>query len=92
MYPGDGGQQDCILRILPGDALFDPSYLGTIGGALPPNTSGSVVAVAADGELWAQVADLTVAPTTPGSGQSGAASWSACSTCRVCPPPPLRPG
>lgn len=78
VYPDDAGQQDCILRILPGSVGFDPSYLGSIAGGLPPNTSGTVVAVSQDGELWAQVADLDVAPTRPGAtyGEWYADGWS----------------
>jgi hypothetical protein len=78
VYPGDAGQQDCSLRILPGAAAFDPDYVGSIAGALPPNTSGTVVAVTQQGELWAQVVDLAVAPTSPGStyGEWYADGWS----------------
>lgn len=78
VYPGDAGQQDCILRISPGNTTFDPDYVGSIAGALPPNTSGSVVAVTEQGELWAQVADLSIAPTSPGStyGEWYADGWS----------------
>jgi hypothetical protein len=67
VYPDDAGQRDCILRVAPGSSVFDPDYLGSIAGALPPDTSGTVVAVTDAGELWAQVVDLTVAPTSPGS-------------------------
>jgi len=67
VYPDDAGQRDCILRVAPGSAVFDPDYLGSISAALPPGTSGTVAAVTEDGELWAQVVDLGVAPTSPGS-------------------------
>ncbi|HTV23538.1 MAG TPA: hypothetical protein VMG12_32840, partial [Polyangiaceae bacterium] len=57
---------------------FDPDYVGSIAGALPPDTRGTVVALTQTGEIWAQVADLTVAPTTPGStyGEWYSGGWS----------------
>jgi hypothetical protein len=67
VYPDDAGQQDCILRVVPGAASFDPLYAGSMAGAFPPNTNATAVAVADGGEVWVQLADLAVAPTTPGS-------------------------
>jgi hypothetical protein len=67
VYPDDAGQQDCILRVVPGAASFDPSYAASMADAFPPNTNASAVAVADGGEVWVQLADLAVVPTTPGS-------------------------
>lgn len=77
VYPGDAGQQDCILRIVPGATTFDSSYVGTMAGALEAHETGTVVAVSGDGEAWVQVADLNVTPRTPGTtyGQWYGGGW-----------------
>jgi hypothetical protein len=67
VYPDDAGQQDCILRVVPGAASFDPLYAASMADAFPPNTNATAVAVADGGEVWVQLADLAVVPTTPGS-------------------------
>src|SRR5688572_21544922 len=67
VYPGDAGQQDCILRVVTGATSFDPLYAASMAGAFPPNTNATAVAVTDGGEVWVQLADLAVAPTTPGS-------------------------
>ncbi|UJR86661.1 MxcI [Sandaracinus amylolyticus] len=77
VYPDDGGQQDCMLRVMPGQNVFDPSWVGTISSALEENEIGTVIAVTGDGRAWAQVVDTDVAPSTPGStyGEWYAAGW-----------------
>ncbi|AKF09900.1 hypothetical protein [Sandaracinus amylolyticus] len=77
VYPDDGGQQDCMLRVLPGQNVFDASYAGTISSALGEDEIGTVIAVTGDGRAWAQVVDTTVAPSTPGSTYNEwyAAGW-----------------
>tara|TARA_R110002096_G_scaffold77896_12_gene183509 strand:- start:205 stop:1425 length:1221 start_codon:yes stop_codon:yes gene_type:complete len=67
VYPDEGGQADCILRITAGETEFDSEYLGSMSNTLPEGVAGTVISVGSDGELWAQVVDLSVAPSTPGS-------------------------
>lgn len=77
VYPDDGGQEDCILRIAPGQTTFDASYVGTISGALGEDEIGTVIAITDDGRAWAQVVDTTAVPTAPGTtyGQWYAGGW-----------------
>jgi hypothetical protein len=35
VYPGDAGQQDCILRFVPGATSFDPLYAASNGRRVP---------------------------------------------------------
>lgn len=70
VYPDDAGQRDCILRVAPGGTSFDPLYVGSMSGAFPPNTNATAVAVTEGGEVWVQLADLAVAPTSPGATYS----------------------
>lgn len=76
VYPDDAGQENCILRIGPGSNTFDADYVGSIAPALPEDRSG-VVVTATGTNLWAQVVDLTVAPTAPGTtyGEWYAQGW-----------------
>ena len=78
VYGEDGGQQDCILRIAPGAKEFDADWVGSLSDALPENVAATAAAITADGEVWAQVADLDTAPSEPGStyGEWYAADWS----------------
>lgn len=66
----DGGQKDCILRILKGEKTFDADYQGTMDGAFGDNHVGAVASVSADGEAWVTVADLDVTPSAPGTTYS----------------------
>ncbi|WP_164014403.1 MxcI [Pyxidicoccus trucidator] len=66
----NGGQQDCILRITPGQRTFDANYLGTVAPALGANKVGTVIAVTEDGKAWVQVADTTITPSAPGTTYS----------------------
>lgn len=77
VYPGEGGQADCVLRINQGATTFDPSYVGSLAPALRADQAATIIDVTADGTAWAQVVDLNVAPTTPGSTYSEwyAAGW-----------------
>jgi hypothetical protein len=67
VYPNDGGQPACALRVKAGETSFDPTYVGDIAGAFRADQAATVVDVTSDGTAWVQVADLTVAPTTPGT-------------------------
>lgn len=67
VYPDDGGQPACALRINPGETSFDPDYVGDVAGAFDADQAATVVDVTADGIAWVQVADLDVAPTDPGT-------------------------
>lgn len=69
VYPGDAGQQDCILRISKGKTGFDGDYVGSIAPALGDKI-GTVVTVSPTGEAWAQVIDPAVMPTKPGTKYS----------------------
>ena len=77
IYGDDGGQPDCILRVLPGEQAFDGDWVGSLSEALPENTAATASAVSEDGEVWVQVVDLATAPTEAGStyGQWYAADW-----------------
>lgn len=77
VYPDDGGQQDCILRISAGASTFDDDYLGSIAPALDGRI-GTVAAVTEDGQAWATVIDPEVAPKEPGTTYSEwyAQGWS----------------
>ncbi|MET0339900.1 MAG: MxcI [Polyangiales bacterium] len=66
VYPNEGGQPDCTLRILPGQQVFDPSYVGSMQAALGGQI-GTIVAATESGEAWAQVIDPAVMPKTPGT-------------------------
>ncbi|MFP2923892.1 MxcI [Pyxidicoccus sp. 3LG] len=66
----NGGQQDCILRIAPGQRTFDASYVGTVAPALGANKVGTVITVTEDGKAWLQVADTTITPSAPGTTYS----------------------
>lgn len=70
VYPGEGGQEDCFLRVLPGERSFDPAFLGTLGAGLPARRGPTAVALTPDAVVWAQVADLDLAATTPGATYS----------------------
>ena len=70
VYPNEGGQQDCILRISPDSAGFDADWTGTLSTALPEGTAATAAALTADGEIWAQVVDLDTTPDAPGSTYS----------------------
>lgn len=77
VHGDDGGQQDCVLRILPNATEFDPDYLGSIAPALGPNELGTGIAVTDDGRAWYQVVDTTLVPTAPGTsyGEWYATGW-----------------
>ncbi len=77
VYPGDGGQQDCMLRISKGNAAFDADWVGSIASAIGDRI-GTVATVSPDGEAWAQVIDPAVMPTAPGTTYSQwyAGGWS----------------
>jgi hypothetical protein len=66
VYPNDGGQPDCILRIVPGQQTFDPSYLGSVAPALGGKIA-TILAVTEDGEAWMQAIDPAVMPTAKGT-------------------------
>lgn len=66
VYPGDAGQQDCILKISKGKTAFDADYVGSIAPTIG-NRIGTIIAVSSTGEAWAQVIDPAVMPTTPGT-------------------------
>jgi hypothetical protein len=70
VYPSEGGQQDCILRVSPGSEGFDADWTGTLSSALPEGTAATAAALTADGEIWAQVVDLDTTPDAPGSTYS----------------------
>lgn len=78
VYPNDGGQPDCFLRVLPGEQSFDPGAMGTLSGALPAGSSPTAVTLTDAGVLWANVADLALATTAPGStyGEWYEGGWS----------------
>ncbi|QSQ17553.1 MxcI [Myxococcus landrumensis] len=63
----NAGQQDCILRISPGQQRFDADYVGSVAPALGEKKVGTVIAVTDDGMAWLQVADTTITPTAPGT-------------------------
>ena len=67
VYPNEGGQPACALRINRGQTTFDPTYVGNVAGAFRADQAATVVDVTADGVAWVQVADLKVAPTKPGT-------------------------
>jgi hypothetical protein len=67
VYPNEGGQPACALRINAGQTGFDPAYVGDVAGAFRADQAATVVDVTSDGTAWVQVADLTVAPTAPGT-------------------------
>ena len=66
----DGGQQDCILRISPGQTTFDAGYVGSVAPALGAGKVGTVIAVTEDGKAWVQVADTSITPSAPGTTYS----------------------
>lgn len=76
VYPDDAGQESCSLRISPESDTFDPDYVGGVSDALPDGTS-AVVVDASGTDLWAQVVDLSMAPTEPGTtyGEWYATGW-----------------
>jgi len=67
--PGESGQANCMLRIRAGEDAFDADWVGGVTDRLPENTSATVVTATGD-TLWAQVVDLAVAPTAPGTTYS----------------------
>lgn len=67
--PDVKGQSNCMLRVLPGEDTFDDAYVGDVDDALPTDFSGAVV-TATGTDLWAQLVDLSVAPTAPGTTYS----------------------
>lgn len=77
VYPDEGGQRDCILRVRPGADAFDPDYAGSLSAALPEGTAAAAMSVTDGGEVWAQAVDLSEAPSSPGSTYSDwyAAGW-----------------
>lgn len=77
VHGDEGGQQDCILRISPGETTFDADWVGSVAPALEPEEIGTGIAVTAGGRAWYQVVDTTMVPTAPGStyGQWYAAGW-----------------
>lgn len=64
---GEAGQQDCYLRISPGQQTFDEGFVGSFASALGDSRIGSVMAVTEDGTAWLQVADTAITPTAPGT-------------------------
>ena len=70
VYGDDGGQQDCILRILPGETTFDAEYVGSLAPALEDHEVGTGIAVTENGRAWFQVVDTTMVPTEPGATYS----------------------
>lgn len=66
----DGGQQDCILRISPGQRTFDADYVGTVSTALGAGKVGTVISVTEDGRAWVQAADTSLTPSAPGTTYS----------------------
>lgn len=66
----DGGQQDCILRISPGQRAFDADYVGSVAPALGAGKVGTVISVTEDGKAWVQVADTSITPSAPGTTYS----------------------
>lgn len=67
VYGEDGGQQDCTLRILPGQTELDPDYVGTLAPALRDDEVATGIAITGDGDAWFQVVDTTAIPTEPGT-------------------------
>jgi hypothetical protein len=67
VYPDDGGQADCFLRISPGKTVFDEDFAGTFSRAFGATDIVTAVALTEDGRAWLQVADLNVTPKTPGT-------------------------
>ena len=70
VYPNDGGQPACALRINPGQTTFDAAYVGNVAGAFRADQAATVVDVTSDGVAWVQVADLKVTPSAPGTTYS----------------------
>ncbi|NPC84786.1 MxcI, partial [Pyxidicoccus fallax] len=66
----NGGQQDCILRISPGQRAFDEGYVGTISTALGAGKVGTIVSVTGDGRALVQAADTSITPSAPGTTYS----------------------
>lgn len=66
VYPNDGGQADCFLRVAPGQSTFDPTFVGSVAGAFPGKFA-TVVALSPQGRAWVQAVDGAVAPNTAGS-------------------------
>ncbi|RKG52052.1 MxcI [Corallococcus sp. AB011P] len=64
---GEFGQQDCFLRISPGQKTFDADFVGSVAPALGAGKVGAVIALTEDGTAWIQVADTSVTPTAPGT-------------------------
>ncbi|WP_426749684.1 MxcI [Myxococcus sp. Y35] len=75
---GEAGQQDCFLRISPGQQTFDADFVGSVSSALGDGMVGSVMAVTEDGTAWLQVADTAITPTAPGTtyGEWYSKGWS----------------
>ena len=66
VYPNEGGQADCMLRVSPGQQRFDPDFVGSFASALGGRI-GCVASVTAAGEAWLQVVEPTTPPTAPGT-------------------------
>lgn len=77
VHGDDGGQQDCILRILPGEEEFDPDYLASVAHALSDEEIGTGIDVTSDGRVWYQVVDTSAVNTDPGAtyGEWYATGW-----------------
>lgn len=67
VYPNQGGQADCFLRISPGKSAFDPDFVGSFAAAFTPSQIATAIALTEDGRVWVQVADLGVTPRTAGT-------------------------
>ncbi len=78
VHGSEGGQQDCILRLPPGQPTFDPDYVGSIAGALGEGMIGHVASVQSDGTAWIQAVDTALVPTAIGTtyDQFYSAGWS----------------
>ncbi|HTU58980.1 MAG TPA: hypothetical protein VMF89_11115 [Polyangiales bacterium] len=67
VYPDEGGQAACTLRIAQGETKFDADYVGDVAGAVGEGFEATIIDVTPDGVAWMQVADLSVAPHEPGT-------------------------
>jgi len=77
VYGNDGGQPDCILRIVPGETTFDADWVGSLAASLPDGTAATAATVDENGRVWVQVVDLSTAPSAEGTtyGEWYAADW-----------------
>lgn len=75
---GENGQPDCFLKISPNKTTFDEGAVGSMAASFGAGRVATVIAVTDNGEIWAQVADLSITPheTTTTYQQWYSKGWS----------------